>query len=109
MEEVLAGVVESNDFMPEPQEVNITLDRINAALGTSSQVNTLPTTIFDKPWLVLLPLQFQYLKVTFFLPNQHRNIIKYPLTNFLTILYDTNILFFLLFRFLLWASPCSAL
>lgn len=33
--EVLSGVVESNDFMPEPQEVKITLDRINSALGTA--------------------------------------------------------------------------
>lgn len=33
--EILSGVVESNDFMPKLQEVNITLDRINAALGTS--------------------------------------------------------------------------
>ena len=33
--EILSGVVESNDFMPKLQEVNITLNRINAALGTS--------------------------------------------------------------------------
>lgn len=36
--EVLSGVVESNDFMPEPQEVKTTLERINAFLGTSLTV-----------------------------------------------------------------------
>ncbi|MEY8459495.1 phenylalanine--tRNA ligase subunit beta [Lactococcus ileimucosae] len=36
--EVLSGVVESNDFMPEPQEVKTTLERINASLGTSLTV-----------------------------------------------------------------------
>ncbi|MEY8538110.1 phenylalanine--tRNA ligase subunit beta [Lactococcus muris] len=36
--EVLSGVVESNDFMPEPQEVKTTLERINASLGTNLTV-----------------------------------------------------------------------